>query len=255
MILVFDVGNSEIDLGVVDKHGIKAHFRHHTANGLTEQELGLFVTGMLRRYDLAEKRINGIGICSVVPEINHVLEGMSREFFRRGPLWIRHGIKLPVRLLLDSPETVGFDRVANASWAYKKYKSQVIVIDFGTATTFSVVNAKGEFLGGAIMPGLITTKQALAARAAKLPPFELPPAAPFIGNNTVAAMRSGVLNGYIGAVGHIIEGMKKELGGKSPMVVATGGQSGFLGPLCPEIVAIEPGMTLLGLELLYSLNV
>ncbi|MBF0499355.1 MAG: type III pantothenate kinase [Candidatus Riflebacteria bacterium] len=254
MILIADIGNSEIDFGLYDGQIILRHFSKSTSLSETPDEIGVFVLQMLKRYRILTSKIEGIAICSVVPEMNRIIKRVSLDLFEKEPFFVNSEVSHHVKFAVDNPGEVGSDRLANVTAAFVKYGGPIIAIDFGTATTFSVVNKKGHFLGGAILAGMQTMKNALVSKTSKLPAFDLVKPEKVIGRNTLEAMKSGTINGYMGAIQHLTAAIKSELGEKKIIVLATGGVSTFLEPLCPWIDKVEPHLTLEGTGILYYLN-
>lgn len=251
MILVIDIGNSEIDFGLCEGPAVRIHFRKGTNLTETPDEIGLFLTQMLQRHRVPVGRVRGTAIASVVPDMTAIIGRMLRAEFGKEPFVVDPGAKLPIRIRVDSPAGLGADRVANAVAAFQKLGGPVIVIDCGSATTLSAVNGKGEFLGGAILPGLRGMMGALSRNTAKLPPLPLEVPARFIGRNTHEAMQSGVIHGWRGALEHLLDGMRREMGRAQPTVVATGGLAGFLQSVCPWLETVEPSLTLEGIARIY----
>ncbi|HSQ78451.1 MAG TPA: type III pantothenate kinase, partial [Nitrospirota bacterium] len=197
--------------------------------------------------------ITGVIISTVVPPLLPVMTEMSRKYFHREPMVVTHEIKTGITMRYDNPKEVGADRIVNAAAAYKLYGGPIIIVDFGTATTFCAVTKSGEYLGGAITPGVKISAEALFQRASKLPRVELVKPARVIGADTISAMQSGIIYGYAGLVDGIVERMKKELSMEA-RVVATGGLAELVSPETKTIQEIKPHLTLEGLRLLYEIN-
>lgn len=253
MILVFDVGNTNIVLGVYEEKNLVEHWRISTSTRRTADEYAVLLRALFEGAGLSFKRIKAIVISSVVPPLMLTLELMSRKYFGYPPLVVGPGIKTGIQIKYDNPREVGADRIVNAIAGYELYGGPLIIVDFGTATTFCAISAKGEYLGGAIAPGIGISTEALFARAAKLPRVELvkPPAV--IGKNTVSSMQSGILYGFAGQVDAIVSRMKKELPG-DPLVVATGDPAELIAPEAATVDKVDPLLTLTGLRMVYERN-
>jgi type III pantothenate kinase len=198
-------------------------------------------------------KVDAAIIASVVPALTEPMAGLVRRAFKRDPIVVGPGVKTGMAILYENPREVGADRIVNAVAAYEKVKGGVIVVDFGTATTFDCVTPKGEYLGGVICPGMQISADALFARAAKLPKVEiaLPPKA--VGRNTVHSMQSGIVYGYVGLVDGLVERLKEELGYPCD-VIATGGLAPLIAPLTKSIREVDDILTLVGLRILYERN-
>jgi len=253
MILVIDVGNSHTVIGVYKEEKLLGHWRISTNLKKTEDEYGILVKGLLDNSKLSLADIKGIVISCVVSPIIWILKKMSADYFKVSPIIVGPGIKTGIYIKTDHPKEVGADRIVNAIAAYKLYGGPVIIIDFGTATTFCAVNKDGVYLGGAIAPGIEISAEALAEKTAKLPKIEVTKPQHSIGSNTIAAMKSGIFFGYLGLTNELIRRFKRELGEDS-LVVATGGYSELIGNECNLIDKINPFLTLIGLYLVYEMN-
>lgn len=253
MILVIDVGNTHTVIGVYKEEKLLGHWRISTNLKKTEDEYGILVKGLLDNSKLSLADIKGIVISCVVPPIIWILKKMSADYFKVSPIIVGPGIKTGIYIKTDNPKEVGADRIVNAIAAYKLYGGPVIIVDFGTATTFCAVNKDGVYLGGAIAPGIEISAEALAEKTAKLPKIEVTKPQHSIGSNTIAAMKSGIFFGYLGLTNELIRRFKRELGEES-LVVATGGYSELIGNECKLIDKINPFLTLIGLYLVYEMN-
>lgn len=253
MILVFDVGNTNIVLGVFDQDRLLVSWRIGTDRRRTSDEIGMLVKGLFDYHGLDFRSIEGLSVSSVVPPLTPVIAEMSRRYFGRDPLIVGPGIKTGMPIRYENPREVGADRIVNAVAAYNRYGGPVIIVDFGTATTFCAVSREGEYLGGAIAPGVGISTEALFERAAKLPRIELVVPDHVIGKNTVASMQAGIYFGFLGQVDGIISRMKDELGGEA-VVVATGGLAELICKGTQLVQHVDPCLTLWGLKLIYERN-
>jgi type III pantothenate kinase len=254
LIFVFDVGNTNIVLGVYDKDELKYHWRIETDRNRSADEYGMMIKALFDFSDLTFNQISGIIISSVVPPIMFSLERMCQKYFHVKPMVVGPGIKTGLDLKIDNPREVGADRIVNAVAAIHDYGAPLIIIDFGTATTFCYINEHKQYMGGAIAPGINISTEALYSKAAKLPRIEIArPEGGVIGKNTVSSMQSGVLYGYVGQVEGIVKRMVEQTGQK-PTVIATGGLSALIAKESNVIDIVEPFLTLKGLQLIYKRN-
>jgi type III pantothenate kinase len=253
MLLVIDIGNTNTVLGVYEDVRLVGHWRLETKPSQTADEYGILVRNLFALANLEFSRIRDIVIASVVPPLNSVLEQMSLQYFKLQPLFIEPGVRTGMPVLYDSPADVGADRIVNAVAAYEKFGGPCIVVDFGTATTFDAISAKGEYLGGVITPGPGISAEALFSRTARLPRVEIRAPQKIIGTSTVGSIQSGLYYGYIGLVDGILVRMIKELGPKTT-IVATGGHASLIGRGTERIQHIAPDLTLEGLRLIYEKN-
>jgi type III pantothenate kinase len=251
VLLVVEVGNTNTKIGVFDEARLLVSWRLTTRREQTADEYGVFIETLLRTRGLSPPDIHGVAISNVVPPVEQTLRWMSEKYFGIEPFSVESGSECGLVLAVDNPREVGADRVVKSVAARALYGAPLIVIDFGTATTFDCVNARGEFVGGAIAPGLATSVDALLTRAARLYRVELvrPPAA--IGRDTVTNIQSGVIYGYAGLVDGLVERMRAEMGG-SPRVIATGGHAALVAESTRSIQTVNPDLTLEGLRLLYQ---
>jgi type III pantothenate kinase len=253
MILVFDVGNTNMVIGVYQEDKLLTHWRIRTDTLRTCDEYGMMIKALFDYQQIEMKKVKAVVISSVVPSLMAELEGLSHKYFSCRPLVIGPGIKTGLAIKYENPREVGADRVVNAVAAYHKYGGPLIIVDFGTATTFCVVNEQGEYLGGAIAPGIAVASDALVAKAAKLPRVELVKPRSLIGRNTVASMQAGIIYGFVGQVEGIINRMKKEIDGGCK-VVATGGLARVIAQETDAIEIVDDFLTLEGLRLIYEIN-
>ncbi len=253
MILVIDVGNTHTVIGVYDDKKLLSYWRISTDLNKTEDEYGMLVKNLLSNSNLSLSDIKSVVISCVIPPVSWILKKMSIDYFKVSALIVGPGIKTGICIKTDNPKEVGADRIVNAIAAYKLYGGPVIIVDFGTATTFCAVDADGVYLGGAIAPGLEISAEALAERTAKLPKIEVTKPEHSIGSNTITAMQSGMFFGYLGLTNELIRRFKRELGEDS-LVVATGGQAELIGNESKLIDKVNPLLTLEGLRLIYEVN-
>jgi type III pantothenate kinase len=255
MLLTIDVGNSHITCGLFQEDKLRFHWRLCTNAAATGDELASVFYGLLALEKLSFDDIFGISIASVVPQMENAWLTFSRKHLELDPFRVNSHLDTGMRVLTDNPAEVGADRLVNAVAAYQHHQTALIIVDFGTAVTFDCVSAKGDYLGGAIVPGIGISLEALGRKAAKLPILDIsaPPAAA-IGTNTVAAIQAGILFGYGGLVDGLVERIRAEMAPAIPKVIATGGMAGLVAPHSTAIEAIEPMLTLEGLRLLYERN-
>ena len=253
MLLAIDIGNTNVVLGVFDQEKLVENWRVGTNTQITPDEYAMIFKDLFGFVGLEFKQITGVIISTVVPPLLPVMIEMSNKYFRLEPMVVTHEIKTGIKMRYDNPKEVGADRIVNAAAAYKLYGGPIIIVDFGTATTFCAVTESGEYLGGAITPGVKISAEALFQRASKLPRVELTKPPKVIGADTISAMQSGIIYGYAGLVDGIVERMKKELSMEAK-VVATGGLAELVSPETKTIQEIKPHLTLEGLRLLYEIN-
>ena len=253
MLLAIDVGNTNTVLGLFSGEVLDAHFRIMTHPPRTADEYGVLASSLFREAGIDPGRIKGIVISSVVPPLTPVFEAVARERFGHEPLMIEPGVKTGMPILYENPHEVGADRIVNGLAAFVRYGGPVIVIDFGTATTFDTITAKGEYLGGVIAPGLGISADALFEKAARLPRVDIKQPPRVIGRNTVASMQSGIYFGYAGLVEGIVRRIRTELG-EGSKVIATGGLALAFEKEFPFVDAFDPDLTLHGLRLVFEKN-
>ncbi len=255
MLLVIDVGNTNIKYGVYDKDALVASYRVTSRLTRTADEYGSVLVNLLATSGINKKEIEGIIISSVIPALNYTLCHMCEYFFSISPLMVGPGIKTGLNIKADNPREVGADIIVNSVSAFKKYGGPIIVIDFGTATTFDVVTDKCELLGVVIAPGIKTSLEGLATKTAQLPMVELESPKNIIGKNTKHCMQSGLIFGFAGLVENIIKKIKKELKLENINVVATGGLGEIIAKEVKCINVVDRTLTLDGLKSIYQLNV
>ena len=257
MLLAVDVGNTNTVLGLYrlaeEKPALAAHWRVTTHRTQTADEYGVLFVNLFEMNGLATKMVKHIIISSVVPPIDSTLRQVCENYFHIQPLFVEPGIKTGMPVLVDNPSELGADRLVNAIAAFERYGGPCVVVDFGTATTFDVVSAKGEYIGGAIAPGLGISADALFSRAARLGRVDIKRPPKIIGTNTVTHLQSGLYYGYIGLVDGILERMVAELG-TQPRVIATGGLARQIAEDSRFIAEIDDMLTLDGLLILFERN-
>lgn len=251
MLLVVDMGNTNTTLGVFDGARLRVSWRLTSRREQTADEYGVFFETLLRTRGIGAGDITGIAISTVIPPVQQTLEWMAEKYFGQTPFFVEPGVNTPIPLAVDNPREVGPDRVLGAVAGAALYGTPLIVVDFGTATTFNCVNARGEFIGGAIAPGLGVSVDALLSRAARLFRVELvrPPTA--IGRSTATNIQSGVVYGWAGLVDGLVERMKQEMGGAA-VVVATGGLVSLIAGAARSIDHVDPDLKLHGLRILWE---
>ncbi|MGM9572135.1 MAG: type III pantothenate kinase [bacterium] len=257
MILVMDVGNTNIVLGIYQENKLVINWRISTDRRKTSDEYGMLLHDLFtykKNYHFQMEDIKGIIISSVVPPLMMTLERVCREYFGLVPMVIGPGIKTGLKIKYENPREVGADRIVNAVAVNELYGGPAVIVDFGTATTFCALSAKGEYLGGAITPGIGIATEALFKKAAKLPRIELVKPSQVIGRNTVSSMQSGIIYGYIGQVNEIVKRMKKEMGEPEALVIATGGLAELLKEETNTIDKVDQFLTLEGLRIIYEKN-
>ena len=250
MLLVVDVGNTNIVWGVYDDRTLTAHWRLATDVKKTSDEYGILFSNLLAAAGIPAQRLSSAVISSVVPALTGTIEDMLGQHFHLKPMIVTSETDTGLTLRYANPKEIGSDRLVNAAAAYHKYRCDLIVVDFGTATTFCAITAEGHYLGGVIAPGLAISAEALFARAAKLAKVELIRPKTVIGTDTAGSIQAGLIFGYAGLVDTIVRRMEQELG-RPAYVIGTGGLSPLLAAETTSIQKIEPLLTLEGLELVY----
>lgn len=253
LIFVFDIGNTNMVLGVYDGDNLKHHWRIETNRNKTEDEYGMLIKSLFEHVELTFSDIKGIIISSVVPPIMTALERMCQKYFQVKPLIVGPGMKTGLNIKYENPREVGADRIVNAIAGIHDYGSPLIIVDFGTATTYCYINEKKQYMGGAIAPGIGISTEALYSKAAKLPRIEIARPDDIIGKNTVSAMQAGIFYGYVGQVEGIVKRMKLQAK-ENPTVIATGGLASLIAKESTVIDVVDPFLTLKGLQLIYKRN-
>jgi type III pantothenate kinase len=250
MLLVVDIGNTNVVLGIYDGLALKAHWRLATDAKTTSDEYGILFSNLLASAGILPLQISGAIVSSVVPALTGTFETLIEQYFHQRPMFVTTETDTGLTIRYANPKEIGSDRLVNAAAAYHKYHRDLIIVDFGTATTFCVVTKNAEYLGGVIAPGLGISAEALFARAAKLSKVELTRPKTVIGTDTAGSIQAGLLFGYAGLVDALVRRIEQELG-RSTYVIATGGLSSIITPETSSIQKIEPLLTLEGLQLLY----
>jgi len=253
MLLCIDVGNTNIVLGVFDGEELVADFRLHTDERSTGDELGLLVSGLLESRGIGTGSITAVVVSNVVPILSRPIDELSHHYFKMAPMVVGPGIRTGMRILYEDPRQVGADRIVNSIAAFRRYGGPAVLVDFGTATTFDAISKNGDYLGGAIAPGIVISLDALVAHAAKLTRVELVAPPVVIGRNTAASMQAGLVYGYVGLIEGIVERMKKELG-DGARVIATGGLAELIAAQTGVIDTVDQRLTLDGLRIIHESN-
>lgn len=248
-LLAIDIGNSNISIGVYKNKKLACVWRITTRHNFTSDELGISIIQFLEYFLINYKEIDEIAISNVVPPLEYSIKEMVKRYFNLNPWWVGNNLQYPFQIKTDNSKEVGADLLAGAYGAFKLYEGPVIVVDFGTATTFSAISKNGGYLGTAIAPGIAISAEALFSRAAKLPRIQIQPPPSPIGTNTLHSMQSGFFYGFVGQVEKIIQKFKEEL--KPAKVVATGGLAELISKETKVINFLNPNLVLDGIHLLY----
>lgn len=253
MLLALNINNTQIKIGGYRGSDLLFHWRIATDREKTDDEYAMILRELFRHTELQFAQVESVAISCVVPPLTDVFDRMSRRYFGVTPLIVGPGIRTGIRIQYENPKEVGADRICNAIAVFEKYGGPAIVVDFGTATHYTAVSATGEFLGGAIAPGVGISVQALAEHAAQLPYVELVKPKAMIARSTVTAMQAGIIYGFVGQVEEIVRRMREELGGKA-IVVATGGWAELILKECGCFDHHDPLLTLEGLRIIHERN-
>lgn len=252
MLFVIDVGNTNTVMGLYDRDKLVQSFRMSTDKNRSSDEIGLFFMQILMTLKLDISEIEDVVIASVVPPLMHSLENAVKKYLNITPNIVTSSTPIGMKILIDNPKELGTDRLVNAFAARYLYGGPVIIIDLGTATTFCAVNENGDYLGGAIYPGIKISIDALVEKTAKLPRVEITEPKNAIGKNTISSMQSGIYYGYAGMIDYVVEKFKNELGAPDAKVVATGGLSKLIAMESKSIDIINRDLTLIGLKLIHD---
>lgn len=253
MIVVIDVGNTNIVLGIYDGQQLLHHYRISTDRNATVDEYGIFVHNIFGHAKIEIEQIDGVIISSVVPPLNYALEKLCTKYLKKTPLVVGPGIKTGLNIRYENPKEVGADRIVNAVAGIELYGPPLIIVDFGTATTFDFIDESAQYLGGAIAPGIGISTEALYQRAAKLPRIELAKPKGVVGRNPVSSMQAGIIYGFAGQVDGIVWRMQEEMNVKA-RVIATGGLAQLISRESKTIELVDPLLTLQGLRMIYERN-
>lgn len=251
MLLVADIGNTNITIGIYEQDTLIANYRLTTWFKRTSDEYGFMIINFLHNSHIATTDIDDVIVASVVPKIMHSFCNSIRKYINKEPIIVGPGIKTGISIKIDNPREVGADRIVDAVGAYYTYGGNILVIDFGTATTFEYVNEEGAYCGGSIVPGIEISVQALSSNTAKLPEIEIKPTKSVLATNTIAGMQSGIFYGYLGLTEFMIEKFKQEIN-EDIKVVATGGLGRIIAENTTKIDVYDPDLTFKGLKLIYD---
>ena len=253
MLLAVDIGNTNVKLGVFDGDKLMATYHLATHVNQMPDEYAVIILSLLRQQGIEVASINEGAISCVVPPLRTVFHELFERYFNVQPLVIGPGVKTGVRIRFENAREVGGDRISNTAGALSLYKAPIIVVAMGTATVFDTISKDKEYLGGAVAPGIAIAAEALYSRTAALPRVELVRPRNAIGTNTVAAMQSGIIFGYIGLIDSIVTRIQEELGEKAT-VVATGGYAGIIGKEAKTVDIVNPNLTLIGIKVIHEAN-
>ncbi len=252
-LLVLDIGNTNIVMGVYTGEELTGHWRIVTDREKTEDEYGVLISQLLERSRIDVAGIDSIVISSVVPPLTITFEELAKKYFGKDPLVVEPGVKTGIRIRDDNPKEVGADRIANAVGAFGKYGSACIVVDFGTATTFDLVSSEGDYMGGVIAPGINISAEALFKQTSKLPRVDISRPLSIVGKNTVESIKSGIFYGYVSLIDGIVERIRREYR-EDLIVIATGGIAKTIAPESEAIDLVDENLTLDGLRIIYLKN-
>jgi type III pantothenate kinase len=253
MLLAVDIGNTNVTLGVYDGARLGATWRVATVHDRMPDEYGILLMGLFGHRGIRPADIGGVAMASVVPQLTSIFREVSRAYLEQEPLVVDAGVRTGVRIRYENPREIGADRIVDCAAVQSKYGGPACVVDFGTATTFDAISREGEYLGGAIAPGIGIAAEALFSRASKLYRVEIAPPAKVIGTNTAMAMQAGIFLGYVALVEGLVARFRRELG-DNMRVIATGGLAETVARETPVIQHVDPWLTLDGLRLIYEMN-
>ena len=254
MLLAIDVGNSNTVVGLYEGDKLLNHWRTRTVADHTVDEYGMLLLNLCKTSKMGSRSIDTVIISCVVPSMLNILEPLCRKYFHLTPLIVGPGIKTGMPIYYDNPKDVGADRVVNAVAAHEKYEGNLIIVDFGTATTFDYITKKGEYMGGCIAPGVVISSEALFEKASKLPPVEFSRPKFVVARDTVSSIQAGIMFGYAGLVDGIVNRIKEETKTEST-VIATGGLAGVMAAETSTIDLVDEMLTLEGLKIIHSRNI
>lgn len=254
MLLAIDVGNTNISFGIYRGSELVGNWRMSTVRERTSDETGMFLVSVLNHSSIRPEDIKDVILCSVVPSAMHSIVNAIKKYFNKTPIQVEPGIKTGINIKYENPREVGADKIVNAVGALKLYGGPLIIVDFGTATTFCAISSKRDYLGGIICPGIKISAEALFDKASKLPRIEIAKPRYIIGRTIVTSMQSGILYGYVGQVDHIVNLMKQEMGEEGIKTVATGGMAKLIASESATINEVNTLLTLEGLKTVYDMN-
>ncbi|UCG61405.1 MAG: type III pantothenate kinase [Candidatus Zixiibacteriota bacterium] len=254
MLIAIDIGNTTIVVGLYKNSTLKDRFHISTRLNMTSDEAGFLISGWLEKMSLSAEDVESVIVCSVVPALTNTFELTARKDLGCLPLMLSHKLKLPIKIDIPQPDQVGADRIANAVAGYTKFGGPIIIVDFGTATNFDIVNDKGAYIGGILLPGPETSMAELARKAARLFEVRIEPPDTVVGKSTAGALKSGLFYGTIGQVDYLVDKIIDETNFSETKIVATGGFSRGLDKYSRHIRLIEPDLTLEGLRIISELN-
>lgn len=251
MLLVIDIGNTNITIGIYDQDTLIANYRLTTWFKRTSDEYGFMIINFLHDSNVSANDIEDVIVASVVPKIMHSFTNSIRKYIHKEPIIVGPGIKTGISIKIDNPREVGADRIVDAVGAYYTYGGDLLVIDFGTATTFEYINKDGVYCGGSIVPGIEISAQALSSNTAKLPEIEIKPTPSVLASNTIAGMQSGIFYGYLGLTEFMIDKFKQEIH-SDLKIIATGGLGRIIAENTTKIDIYDPDLTFKGLKIIYE---